>query len=87
MELLRKFLEKRHPHVIAIAGENMDAYYLKKDIEAMISSFFSRSDNFDTAVEIVDNEAAKIYMHSKQAMVRIYSYCLKNTKQNVVISS
>ncbi|VDK31153.1 unnamed protein product, partial [Gongylonema pulchrum] len=32
---LRKFIEKRRPHVIAISGENMEAIYLHRDISSM----------------------------------------------------
>uniref|UniRef100_A0A183ESM6 YqgF domain-containing protein n=1 Tax=Gongylonema pulchrum TaxID=637853 RepID=A0A183ESM6_9BILA len=31
---LRKFIEKRRPHVIAISGENMEAIYLHRDISS-----------------------------------------------------
>uniref|UniRef100_A0A914RB96 Transcription elongation factor Spt6 helix-hairpin-helix motif domain-containing protein n=1 Tax=Parascaris equorum TaxID=6256 RepID=A0A914RB96_PAREQ len=36
MEYLGKFIAKRRPHVVAICGENLHAYYLKRDIEIML---------------------------------------------------
>lgn len=66
---LRKFIEKRRPHVIAICGENMDAYYLRRDIESLLHEISGIAK--EISVEIVDNEAAKIFMHSKQAIVSI----------------
>lgn len=67
MIYLRKFIEKRRPRVIALCGENMDAYYLRRDIESLLQEISGMAK--EIFVEIVDNEAAKIYMHSKQAIV------------------
>lgn len=69
MIYLRKFIEKRRPHVIAISGENMDAYYLRRDIESLLREISGITK--EISVEIVDNEAARIYMHSKQAIVNV----------------
>lgn len=70
MEYLGKFIEKRRPHVVAICGENLHAYYLKRDIEIMLRQLAESNNMPVIPVEIVDNEAAKVYMHSKQAAVR-----------------
>ncbi|KAK6102088.1 SH2 domain family protein [Brugia pahangi] len=69
---LRKFIEKRRPHVIAICGENMDAYYLRRDIESLLHEISGIAK--EISIEIVDNEAAKIYMHSKQAITEFSNY-------------
>lgn len=67
LNYLRKFVDKRRPHVIAICGESLEARYLKEDVELTLRDI--QDLNRDIPVEIVDNEAAKVYMYSKQAMV------------------
>ena len=71
MNYLSKFIEKRRPHIIAICGENLEARYLKEDVERIVHDI--QDGSRDIPVEYVDNEAAKVYMHSKQAMVNILS--------------
>ncbi|VDK26654.1 unnamed protein product [Anisakis simplex] len=69
MESLSNFIDKRRPHVLAICGESLDAFYLKRDIEVILRQLAESNGTTITPVEIVDNEAAKVYMHSKQAIV------------------
>uniref|UniRef100_A0A915AX80 Suppressor of Ty 6 homolog n=5 Tax=Parascaris univalens TaxID=6257 RepID=A0A915AX80_PARUN len=76
MEYLGKFIAKRRPHVVAICGENLHAYYLKRDIEIMLRQLAESNNLPVIPVEIVDNEAAKVYMHSKQAATEFPDYPL-----------
>ncbi|VDD93440.1 unnamed protein product [Enterobius vermicularis] len=72
LNYLRKFVDKRRPHVIAICGESLEARYLKEDVELTLRDI--QDLNRDIPVEIVDNEAAKVYMYSKQAMAEFPDY-------------
>lgn len=67
MKTLFKLIERRQPHLIAINGENMDAPRLAEDVRQILSE-----ESFQQIpVEIANNEAAKVYMNSRMALVKI----------------
>ncbi|MFH4974474.1 hypothetical protein AB6A40_001183 [Gnathostoma spinigerum] len=73
LESLCKFLEKKRPVFIAICGENPEAKFIKDEIyRAIKESYDSYLRNVE--VEIIDNEAAKVYMNSRQAMLEFPDY-------------
>uniref|UniRef100_A0A1I7XT04 Suppressor of Ty 6 homolog n=1 Tax=Heterorhabditis bacteriophora TaxID=37862 RepID=A0A1I7XT04_HETBA len=75
MGLLKKFVERRRPHVIGLAGENMDAIRLKRDLEDMVNNMVSDNElSRAPPVFIIDNDAAKVYMQSKSALVEHAEY-------------
>ncbi|CAI4228912.1 unnamed protein product [Auanema sp. JU1783] len=75
LESLKKFIERKRPHIIAIAAENMDAMRLQRDVEDVLRTLMendtiSRKPN----VAIMNNEVAKVYMNSRQAMTEHVDY-------------
>lgn len=82
---LRKFIERKRPHAVALCGEDMNARYIRREIEVLlheIGGYFS-----EVPVEIVDNEAAKVFMHSKQAVVSTTALLSKNTNNETTFTS
>ncbi len=68
LEELKRFVVRRRPHVIAIAGESLDALYIKADIETALTELLDSGEISQRInVEIIDNELAKVYMNSRRA--------------------
>uniref|UniRef100_A0A914VLR4 Suppressor of Ty 6 homolog n=1 Tax=Plectus sambesii TaxID=2011161 RepID=A0A914VLR4_9BILA len=77
MEELKRFVLRRKPHVIAVSGENLDALFIKSDVEAALQELIDAGDlRQRVSVEIVDNELAKVYMNSKRAQIDFVDYPL-----------
>lgn len=72
MNFFKKFVERRRPHVIGLCGENLDAIRLRRDVEECLSNMVAEGElSRAPPVYIMDNEAAKVYMLSKSAMVSV----------------
>uniref|UniRef100_A0A674C8C8 Transcription elongation factor SPT6 n=1 Tax=Salmo trutta TaxID=8032 RepID=A0A674C8C8_SALTR len=70
IETLKKFLNSKKPHIIAIAGENRDAQMVIEDIKRTASELEQESSFPTIGVELVDNELAMLYMNSKKSEVK-----------------
>ncbi|GMR43278.1 hypothetical protein PMAYCL1PPCAC_13473 [Pristionchus mayeri] len=75
MEKLKRFVNKHQPHVIAVAGENLQARFVKGDMEKIVMDLFQENKlTSNIQVVIHDNDAAKVYMQSKQAVAEHPDY-------------
>ncbi|GMS90041.1 hypothetical protein PENTCL1PPCAC_12216, partial [Pristionchus entomophagus] len=75
MAKLARFVNKHVPHVIAVAGENLQARFVKKDMEEVVMQLFQENKiTSNIQVVIHDNDAAKVYMQSKQAIAEHPDY-------------
>jgi transcription elongation factor SPT6 len=75
LDNLRDFIVKTNPHVIAMAGEDLEAIRLQTDISALIRQM--KEDNeipYQIPVEIVACDIAKVYMNSRMAVEELPSY-------------
>lgn len=71
---LKEFIQNKKPHIIAIGGESREALMLKIDVQELVKEL-SEEDQFPMiAVEIVDNELAKIYANSKKGASEFKEY-------------
>lgn len=68
---MNDFILKHKPHVIALGAESFDVLRIREDIQkSLMEIMSSRELQFNLPVEIVDNEAAKVYMNSHMSMVQ-----------------
>uniref|UniRef100_A0A4W5LS31 Transcription elongation factor SPT6 n=1 Tax=Hucho hucho TaxID=62062 RepID=A0A4W5LS31_9TELE len=74
IETLKKFLNSKKPHIIAIAGENRDAQMVIEDIKRTASELEQESSFPTIGVELVDNELAMLYMNSKKSEADFRDY-------------
>ncbi|CAL8352830.1 unnamed protein product [Lota lota] len=74
LETLKKFLNNKKPHIIAVAGENRDAQLVMEDIKRTVSELEQESSFPSIAVELVDNELAILYMNSKKSEADFRDY-------------
>lgn len=63
---LKEFIRSKRPHVIAIGGESREAQMIQADIREIIKELIDEDQFPNIAVEIVDNELAKIYANSNK---------------------
>lgn len=74
MNFFKKFVERRRPHVIGLCGENLESTRLRRDLEDCLNAMVSEGEiSRAPPVYIMDNEAAKVYMLSKGALVSFSS--------------
>uniref|UniRef100_A0A8C5F9L4 SPT6 homolog, histone chaperone and transcription elongation factor n=1 Tax=Gadus morhua TaxID=8049 RepID=A0A8C5F9L4_GADMO len=74
LETLKKFLNNKKPHIIAVAGENRDAQLVIEDFKRTVSELEQESSFPSIAVELVDNELAILYMNSKKSEADFRDY-------------
>ncbi|CAJ0958203.1 unnamed protein product [Ranitomeya imitator] len=67
METLKKFLQSKKPHVVAISGENRDAQMMVEDVKRIVHDLEQGQQMSSIGVEMVDNELAVLYMNSKKS--------------------
>uniref|UniRef100_A0A914CC01 Suppressor of Ty 6 homolog n=1 Tax=Acrobeloides nanus TaxID=290746 RepID=A0A914CC01_9BILA len=72
---LNEFILKHKPHVIALGAESFDVLRIREDIQkSLMEIMSSRELQFNLPVEIIDNEAAKVYMNSHMSMQEFQQY-------------
>lgn len=64
MQSITEFIRNKKPHVIAIGGESKEALMIQKDFQECVKNLVDDEQFPEIAVEIVDNELAKIYSNS-----------------------
>lgn len=64
MQSITEFIRNKKPHVIAIGGESKEALMVQKDFQECLKSLVDDEQFPEIAVEIIDNELAKIYSNS-----------------------
>ncbi|GMT19975.1 hypothetical protein PFISCL1PPCAC_11272, partial [Pristionchus fissidentatus] len=75
MAKFTRFVNKHRPHVIAVAGENLQARFVKLDMEKVVMQLYADGKiSSNIQVVIHDNDAAKVYMQSKQAVAEHPDY-------------
>lgn len=57
---MKNFIFTKKPHVITIGGESREALMIAEDIKGIISDLVDSEQFPSIAVEIVDNELAKV---------------------------
>ena len=70
MTQLKEFVLKMRPHVVAIAAANRDALYLMDDIRQCLMHLEQEHQMASIAIELVDDEVARIYQSSRRAKVK-----------------
>ncbi|XP_023303515.2 transcription elongation factor SPT6 [Lucilia cuprina] len=63
---LKEFIRNKKPHVVVIGGESREAQMIQSDIREIIKELVDEEQFPEIAVEIVDNELAKIYANSQK---------------------
>uniref|UniRef100_A0A1B0BJV8 Transcription elongation factor SPT6 n=1 Tax=Glossina palpalis gambiensis TaxID=67801 RepID=A0A1B0BJV8_9MUSC len=63
---LKEFIRNKKPHVIAVGGESREAQMIQSDIQEIVKELIQEEQFPCIAVEIVDNELAKIYANSQK---------------------
>lgn len=71
---LTNFLRSKKPHVIVIGGESRDALMVKQDLEDCVKKLNEEEQFPQIAVEIVDNELAKLYANSNKGTADFREY-------------
>ncbi|KAH7696935.1 SH2 domain-containing protein, partial [Aphelenchoides avenae] len=75
MEMLRDFIVKTQPHVIALAGEGLDAIRLQLDLKVLIKNMYDQGElPYSLPVEFVNCDIAKVYMISQAAQDEMPMY-------------
>lgn len=72
MDLFKKMVERKRPHIIGLCAESLEATRLKKDLEQAIGEMLSQetiTQNIEVA--FIECDAAKVFMNSKQAIVSL----------------
>uniref|UniRef100_A0A915KER6 YqgF/RNase H-like domain-containing protein n=1 Tax=Romanomermis culicivorax TaxID=13658 RepID=A0A915KER6_ROMCU len=68
LETLRQFLINKRPHVIALAGESLEALMIRDDLIYLLADMDKQGElNHNVNVEVVENDLAKIYMNCRKA--------------------
>ncbi|XP_037932436.1 transcription elongation factor SPT6 [Teleopsis dalmanni] len=73
---LKEFIRNKKPHVLAIGGESREAQMIQSDIQEIIKELVEEDQFPPIAVEIIDNELAKIYANSKKGVADFKDYPL-----------
>lgn len=63
---VKEFIRLKKPHVIAIGGESREAQMISADLQGVVKELVDEEQFPPIAVEIVDNELAKIYANSNK---------------------
>lgn len=71
---LMTFMRNKKPHVVVIGGESREAIMIQQDIKDCIQQLKDEDGFPDVAVEIVDNELAKIYSNSNKGVSDFREY-------------
>uniref|UniRef100_A0A915EEF5 S1 motif domain-containing protein n=1 Tax=Ditylenchus dipsaci TaxID=166011 RepID=A0A915EEF5_9BILA len=76
MNNLRKLILRRQPHIIGINGEDLEAVRLADDVKKLVTTMMTERDLLrnEIPVEITENDAAKVYMSSRNAMQEYPEY-------------
>ncbi|XP_053670514.1 transcription elongation factor SPT6 [Anopheles nili] len=68
LRTITNFIRSKKPHVIAIGGESKDALMVQQDFVECVKRLQEEEQFPQVAVEIVDNELAKVYANSVKGM-------------------
>ncbi|XP_055909198.1 transcription elongation factor SPT6 [Eupeodes corollae] len=74
MANLKAFLLNKKPHVVAIGGESREAQMIQQDVQEVIKQLVEEEQFPQVAVEIIDNELAKIYANSNKGAADFREY-------------
>ncbi|XP_055642141.1 transcription elongation factor SPT6 isoform X2 [Toxorhynchites rutilus septentrionalis] len=66
LQSMTDFIRNKKPHVIVIGGESKEALMVQKDFQECIKNLREEQQFPEIAVEIMDNELAKIYSNSNK---------------------
>ncbi|XP_065172067.1 transcription elongation factor SPT6 isoform X2 [Atheta coriaria] len=64
---LRNFIYTKKPQVIAVGGESREAQMIVEDLKGIIADLVDNEQFPSIAVEIIDNELAKVYSNSRKS--------------------
>lgn len=71
---MKNFLRSKKPHVVAVSGASFLASKIQEDIRGVIKELVDDEQFPNIAVEIVDNDLAKIYANSKKGNADFREY-------------
>lgn len=74
LENIKDFIRNKKPHVIVIGGESREAIMIQQDLKECVKSLCEEEQFPNIAVEIVDNELAKIYSNSNKGTADFREY-------------
>lgn len=64
LQSISDFIRNKKPHVIVVGGESKEALMVQKDLQECLKTLIEEDQFPEIAVEITDNELAKIYSNS-----------------------
>ncbi|XP_065088333.1 transcription elongation factor SPT6 isoform X1 [Ochlerotatus camptorhynchus] len=64
LQSITDFIRNKKPHVIAVGGESREALMIQKDFQECVKTLVDEEQFPEIAVEIMDNELAKVYANS-----------------------
>lgn len=76
LTMLRKFIRKYKPHVIAVSGESREAIMLIEDLRSITTQLVEDDQWPSINVELVDNNLAKVFANSTRAENEFREYPL-----------
>lgn len=65
---LKNWIRNKKPHVIVIGGESRDSIMIQQDLKEIVKELMDEEQFPNVAVEIVENELAKIYSNSNRSI-------------------
>ena len=71
---MTNFVHSKKPHVIAIGGESREALIVQSDLREILKKLNEEEQFPNVAVEIIDNDLAKIYANSNKGTVDFRKY-------------
>lgn len=74
IQALLNFLRTKKPHVIALSGESMRAQRIQRDLQDVVKMLVDDDQFPQIAVEIINNDLAKIYSNSKKGSTDFREY-------------
>lgn len=72
---LRNFILTKKPHVICVGGESREALMVAADLKEIVAQLVEDDQFPQLAIEICDNELAKVYANSIKGEVCILCIC------------
>lgn len=76
LKLLRNFIFKKKPHVVAVSGESREALMLIDDLKEIVKTIVEDEQWPSINVELVDNNLAKVFANSTLAENEFREYPL-----------
>lgn len=71
---LKNFINTKKPHVICVGGESREALMIVQDLKEVVANLVEEEQFPSIAVELIDNELAKVYANSNKGTTDFREY-------------